>query len=592
VTKLKISADLSLPRDAVTQIAVVYGGRSTGKSNFGRVFAEELNRSSLRFCFLDPVGSSWGLRYGKTKSEPGLDILILGGTHGDIEIDPRAGRVVAELVADEDISTLVDYSRSKSGKVWSQAEKLRFVTEFAERLYERQSERRVPLNLIVDEAARCCPQTLRSGDVEGAKALGAMSVIAEEGRHAAIGMTLITQRSARLAKSVAELADVMFAFRTLGPNSVAAVLDWLGDHAPKDRHRAIEEQLRKLPIGSALLVSPGWLDHEGVVRIRESQTFDSSETPKPGTAPRRPGAARKPDLAKYQARMAETIERAKADDPKTLKQRIAELERHASAKPKAAAAPAKPLPAERVEVPVFDAERFEGLVTFVTERLQASSEAVATAQTQVNQARGDVGRRLAAYRSESMAAAKAAARERPKALPAAIQLRPPPGMPKARAARVANSEGSTMPKAERKILTAVAQSNGASKAKVALLVGLNAKGGYFNNTLGSLRSKGWLSGFDELQVTEAGLGELGAFDPLPTGSDLLQHWCGEIGAAGAAILKALAGTAERTLSKAALAEATGYDAAGGYYNNTLGKLRTLGLISGFGELTLSPDLGD
>jgi hypothetical protein len=39
---LKISDELSLPLDAVTQTLVVYGGKGMGKTNFGGVLCEEL----------------------------------------------------------------------------------------------------------------------------------------------------------------------------------------------------------------------------------------------------------------------------------------------------------------------------------------------------------------------------------------------------------------------------------------------------------------------------------------------------------------------------------------------------------------------
>jgi hypothetical protein len=81
------------------------------------------------------------------------------------------------------------------------------------------------------------------------------------------------------------------------------------------------------------------------VIIRPRQTFDSSATPKPGEASVAPKTLADVDIAALQARMAGTIERAQADDPKHLRERIAELERRL----------AVPLPEPvRVEVPVLD----------------------------------------------------------------------------------------------------------------------------------------------------------------------------------------------------------------------------------------------
>ncbi len=234
--KLHISEDLALPHEAVTQTVVVYGAKGMGKTNFGSVFAEEMYAAHLRFSVIDPMGVWWGLQHGSKHGEPGLEVLILGGVHGDLPIEPTGGEVVADLVADESISVVIDISRRADGKAWTKGEKVRFVTAYMLRLYERQVEHRRPLMQIIDEAARYAPQGLRSGDVDESKCLGAIAMVCEEGRNLGIGLTLLTQRSARLNKDVAELADVLVAFRTVGPNSVGAITDWLGDHVAKDEH--------------------------------------------------------------------------------------------------------------------------------------------------------------------------------------------------------------------------------------------------------------------------------------------------------------------------------------------------------------------
>jgi hypothetical protein len=211
--------------------------------------------------------------------------------------------------------------------MWSIGERVRFVTAYAKRLYQRQGEKRRPIMQVIDEAARFAPQIVRQGESEVAKCMGAIAVLVEEGRNVGIGVTLVTQRSARLNKDVAELADCMIAFRIVGPNSMRAVLDWLGEHVEKARIKEIGEQLRSLPRGSALVVSPGWLEFEGIVAMRKRKTFDSSRRPKAGKHVRALGAGAKPDLAKYRERHGEGRRGAKANDPKALKARVAELEK-------------------------------------------------------------------------------------------------------------------------------------------------------------------------------------------------------------------------------------------------------------------------
>src|SRR5262245_53900371 len=331
--KLHIGDNLELPADTVTQTIVVYGGKGMGKTNFAAVLCEELSRAKLRVSLLDPVGVSWGLRHSADGKGPGIDALILGGRHGDIPIEPTGGAVVADLVADEDVSTIVDISSKRSGELWGAGEKIRFTADYCLRLFSRQGEHRRPLMQIIDEAGRFVPQQIPAGAVDIARCVGAIEQLVELGRNVGIGVGLITQRSARMNKSVSELAECMIAFRTVGPRSIDAILDWLGEHIPKQRWNETLEKLRSLPVGQALVVSPGWLAFEGVVDVRMRETFDSSATPKPGQRERKVGKPSQPDLRKYQERMAATIEKVKSEDPRELRKKIAELEKQLRSAP-------------------------------------------------------------------------------------------------------------------------------------------------------------------------------------------------------------------------------------------------------------------
>src|SRR5574342_310554 len=285
--KVKVSAELALPPDTVTSTLVAYGGKGMGKTNLGSVLVEELTRCGLRWAWLDPLGVSWGLRHSADGKGPGVECLILGGPHGDIPIEPAGGAAVADVVVEEHVDVLIDFSRKPSGEMWGVGEKIRFVTAYAQRLFQRQGElagghRREPLFQVLDEAARYIPQTIPAGNPDLAKCVAAWQQLVEEGRNIGLGVGLITQRSARMNKDVSELADAMFAFRTVGPNSLEAIMDWLGQHVARDRIRTLAEQVRSLERGEALVVSPGWLKVERVVQIRLRETFDSSATPKPG----------------------------------------------------------------------------------------------------------------------------------------------------------------------------------------------------------------------------------------------------------------------------------------------------------------------
>jgi len=91
---------------------------------------------------------------------------------------------------------------------------------------------------------------------------------------------------------------------------------------------------------------------------------------------------------------------------------------------------------------------------------------------------------------------------------------------------------------ERRILTALAQyPQDRSKVQVAVLTAYAVTGGGFNNYLDALHSRGMIQGDgDRLSITEAGIQALGSWEPLPSGSALIDYWRGRLGKAERLIL--------------------------------------------------------
>ena len=126
---------------------------------------------------------------------------------------------------------------------------------------------------------------------------------------------------------------------------------------------------------------------------------------------------------------------------------------------------------------------------------------------------------------------------------------------------------------------------------LAILTGYAVSGGAFRNPLGALRSKGYVDGRGTVEATEAGLAALGAWEPLPTGAALLEWWLGHLPGPEAKLLRAVAQANGKPLSVVDLAAATDYEPTGGAFRNPLGRLRTLGLVSGRGEVRVAEELG-
>lgn len=545
---LEISVGLSLPPDTVTSTLVVYGGKGMGKTNLGSVLMEELAEARLRFAVIDPMGVWWGLRHDKDGKGKGIEVLILGGIHGDIPIEPTAGAVVADLVADESVNVVIDISRRPDGTMWSIGERIRFVRDYSKRVYQRQGERRRPLMQVIDEAARFIPQVVRKDESDVAGCMGAVAVLVEEGRNVGIGVTLITQRSARLNKDVAELADCMIAFRTVGPNSRRAVLDWLGEHVEKERLKDLDAKVRSLPVGVGLVVSPGWLGVEAVVKFRSRQTFDSSKTPKAGEAEARvSGEGAKPDLNQYRARMAETIEKAKADDPKELKKRVAELERQLQAKP-AAAAPAK------AEVKVVDRPVLKDGQLARIEKLSMQGGQLAARLI-------EIVRELNAGGDVIADALRQVATGNKNAITTPLVSRPAPARPTPAPAprfQKASPDSGTeqLPAGERKVLIAIAQHpDGVTREQLTILTGY--KRSSRDTYLQRLGARGFVDIAERIRATDAGVAVLGTdYEPLPTGTALYLYWRDRLPTGEAHILRLVYDKGTQT--REAISEETGY----------------------------------
>jgi uncharacterized protein len=589
--KLNISPDLKLPIDTVTSTLVVYGGKGMGKTNFGSVLVEELSRANLRWSYLDPLGVVWGLRHSADGAGNGVECVILGGAHGDIPIEPTGGAVVADFVVDEPVSVIVDFSRKPSGEMWGIGEKTRFITDYAKRLFQRQGglvggHRREPIFQILDEAARYIPQMIPHGNPQLAECVAAWETLAEEGRNVGIGVCFLTQRSARMNKSVSEIADAMFAFRTVGPNSIGAITDWLGEHIPKDRVRQHVETLRSLDRGICLVVSPGWLKFEDVVHIRPRETFDSSATPKPGERQQRitgPGA--KPDLEKYAERMKETIERAKESDPGTLKKRIRELEAELKKKPAAApAAATRPNSDAEIRKVRKEAQDQINVVVHANKELLRKGGALVRSLAELAKKAAeqfiDDGRVQTIKDSTDRLLAEHPA---PSVRREAAQAVRPTGA--ATASPVDSNGDLSLTGPERKILKALGELRSigkevAPKSMVAGWSGYSPEGGAFGNPMGALRTKGLIDYPQPAQVklTDAGLALVGDCDP-PTVEDIRARILGVCTGPERKILGVLLDLGGPTdIAKVELAERSGYSVEGGAFGNPMGALRTKGFV--------------
>lgn len=550
----KLCSTVELPDSAVTETFAIVGKRGMGKTSTAVVLVEEMVDAGHCAILLDPVGVLWGLqRAGVGAGKP---IIVLGGDHGDMPLESSAGHLIADIIVETRKPMVLDLSR------FSKTQQRTFVADFAEQLYRTNRD---PIHVVLDEADTFAPQRVGPGEE---RMLGAVDALWRRGRARGIGGTLISQRPAVVNKNLLSQSEVLITHRIVTPHDRKAISDWVEANAT-DRAKAktMLDGLSALNVGEAWVWSPGWLDIWAKVQIRPRTTFDSSATPKPGARAATPGRAADIDLDALRVSMAALVETKAGEDPKLLKQRVAELE----------AQLANPAPAPNKAIPILGTkggdqlaiERMEPRIReliVIFEKAYKELRSIDSTLSVMRQVNRDGG----VLKIDGVGPRVTPASPPPKVSPAVVR-------------------GGSLSGGERRILTALAQHGLLAKSKLAILAGYSAAGGGFNNYLSSLRTKGYIGGSVELGITVAGEKALGTWEPLPTGKALFDWWSAQVDKAGRNILSALR-QARGAMSKSEVATVSGYDASGGGFNNALSRLRTLQLIYGSGELRLHPTL--
>jgi len=576
--EIYIATGLALPLDIVTQTIGVLAKRRAGKSYFLRRLVEQLFRAGQQVVIADPKGDWWGIRSAADGRGEGLSIVILGGEHGDVPLEAGSGEVVAKMIVEEQLSVLLDLSLFRKHEVAT------FMTAFLENLYrlKAREQYRTPLMLVIDEADAIAPQQPMKGEE---RMLGAAEDIVRRGGQRGIGCTMATQRTAVLNKNVLTQIQVLVALRTIAPQDLKAMDAWVDVHGTKEERSTLMESLPALPIGDAWVWSPGWPTTDGIFqRIHTSpiETFDSGATPKPGQPRREPKRIAQVDLDALRRQMAETLERAKATDPKLLQKRIMDLEREVKAKPTAP--------------PKIDQASIDRAVRAATQERDA----------RIRQIEGR-WKRLGQLFSRAFKLNEEIADEllRADATPippiAKVDHHSTPPVAHVRTAgatpRAAAEDGERPTGALRRIMVALAQhQEGLNYRRIGVFSGVSTRGGSFSTYLSRGRARQWISGDDKggVFITDEGLTALGDYEPLPRGDALLEFWLNEFGreSAPGRILKVVADEYPNSVDAADVGRIANLSTKGGSWSTYLSRLRSRDLITGSsnGRLRADPSL--
>jgi Helicase HerA, central domain len=561
---LWMAEGLTFPVDVLTETLLIIAKRGSGKTYSASVLVEEMVGAGLPVCVIDPLGVWWGLRSSADGEGPGLPVTIIGGEHADLPLPPDGGTSVADLVIEEHLPVVLDLSEL------SKTKQRAFMCAFLERLYHRNRE---PLHIVIDEADLFAPMRA-TGEI--ARLLGAYEDIVRRGRARGLGCTSITQRPAVLHTDIRSQAEVLIALRLIGTHDVAAIDEWVRLHATDEEAREVKASLPSLPVGTAWVWSPGWLELLVKVKIRARLTFDSSATPKVGQraiVPRQFAAVDPAELERMAVRLKATAppeppaKLSHAADVSRLARRVKELE--------AALAEARQRPPEQVEVPAYSAADLEALSAVVAEMYRLA-----------DRLQDPADRLDMAVRRIPLPSPVPPLSAGPVQLGGALmgppvgQLRPRPTAPVLPPAPV--GEGTVSLKAgARTMLAVLARQHPVkvTRAQLATLAKLKVTGGTFGTYFSVLRRAGLITedgGF--VVLTEAGFAAAGATPATPiTPDELRETWRGALKAGARNMLDVLLERWPDPVDRQALADAVGLEVTGGTFGTYLSTLRRNGL---------------
>lgn len=521
----------SLPEKALEQHIAAVGKTGSGKTYMAKGIVEIMLDQGRRVCVLDPTGAWWGLRSSADGTRPGFPVVVFGGEHADVPITERSAAALAEVIAGNRLSCVIDLSDFLMG------EKHRFVTAFAQTLHRHN---RLPLQLVIDEADEFAPQNPLP---ETRRMLHEIDRLVRRGRIKGFRLMFITQRPAVLHKNILTQANTLIAMRLTGPQDRKAIEEWIKGQADPEQGKVVIASLPRLKQGEGWVWSPEYdvLERKKFPTI---QTFDSSRAPEDGDEANEPVALADVDIAEIIEKLA-----VPEDDEPAVK----------AAKPDRAA-----LDRARAQGHAEAAEKYENriqqLEQFIRETAAAGSSLVKNGKNTDAPVMPE--------------AQKTTTRE-----------------PQQRQTTAAHTG---MTAASARLLAILARHAPArfTWGQLGTLAGLKARGGHFNASRKALRDRGFVEEDGALVwASAAGMEEAGEVPPAPaTVQEKVAIWREALSPLSAQILGLLVDSRD-WWDKTEIAEHLGKQPRGGHWNSGISMLRNNGLIEENGiEIRAAPDL--
>jgi len=310
LTEVVLSADGQVrlsAGDLAGKGEAILATRGAGKSWLAAVQAEQLIEAGYPVLILDVVGEYWSL---KAK----YPIIVFGGRHADVPLDPHIGGEIAKVVLDRKLQAVIDLTGMR------RADQPFFIADLATELYEHGLQVKTPCWLLIEEAQNFIPQ------VGNPPCKRPILDIVEMGRHAGLGVCLVSHRSATIDKTALGLCDILVFKRLTLPHDLQVVRDFFRGRDPK--FIDVVKELPALGNDEAILYYPLRLETPVKFKVAERKTPHIAETPtleiREVTAPEVSAVSK--ELTEYfQQLVREKVERH--DEATELRMRVEELQK-------------------------------------------------------------------------------------------------------------------------------------------------------------------------------------------------------------------------------------------------------------------------
>lgn len=563
---------LPVPVKVFEQHIAVLGKTRAGKSSTMRVLVEHLLEQKMPVGIVDPKGDWWGLKLAASGKSAGFPIVIFGGEHADVPLNPRAGAQVAELIATGNRPYLIDL------KGWMVGDRTRFWIEFSSTLFKLTKGLRW---LVVDEIHNFAPKG-KIMDPDAGKALHWTNRLASEGLGMGLHMIFASQRPQKVHNDTLTSAETLIAKRVIHPRDRDAIAEWIDGCGDPALGKQVLAGLAGLDRSEGWVWSPEIGFGPELVSFPMFSTYDSFKPQDAKAAAHLKGWA-SVDLDEVSTKLAAVIEEAKANDPKALRAEVATLKAENAKLTKGQGWVADPAGIKKAEREGYARGEATTAPVWFRRGVEAAMNGV-KAYTKEFDVTAFVTKEISGWKNLGAVPQSAAAPAVPRSVSTEPRLSPSRVKP---STPIADGAAAALPVSARKML-AVLDTNPPVRrtwAQVASLAGLKARGGSYNTGKRALLESGLIA--ENGGLIEIGTPSASATSGNLSPSDLVDVWAANLSGSAPKILTYLFSVGgEQSVQD--IAVALDLQPRGGSWNTAWRELRDNDIVSvSGGQATLT-----